>query len=131
MKIYEILVSLTLFVIPLTFLPSTLIEYRDFNEAIIIEGSIFDIPEICTGTKVKYHITVDYNNNNKYLKQIGPNFCDEHFKGEKLKLKYNRKHDNLFFIGEDGVIDLWSIFIMSFSGILLFIYTYIIRKKDS
>lgn len=87
----------------------------------IISMKIEKLPESCLGTKAKYFMTLSYQGT-KYIKQIGANYCDHHYVGEMVQMKYLEGYTLVLFPSETGKTNLYSLLAIAVFGIGTIIY---------
>lgn len=101
-----------------------LLNYQQFKverDGIIVKMQISKIPNSCIGTKVK-HMAVFKYEDNVYLKQVGKTFCDQHYVGEYINMKYLRGASFIMFPTESVIPAFYLLAIGFITGIGCIIY---------
>ena len=90
-----------------------------------VEVQIIDKPNSCIGTKVKWFMKIKYKD--KIIsKQISSGFCQEHNKGDIIKVKYLNGTDNVLLPEDNIITEFISTAIIGLVGLYVI---YLGRKK--
>ncbi|QJB42412.1 hypothetical protein HF324_33010 [Chitinophaga oryzae] len=119
-------------IIALGCIVSILLNYRQFQverDGIIVKMQISKLPNSCIGTKVK-HIAVFKYRDNEYFKQVGMTFCDQHYVGEYIDMKYLAGVSFIMFPSESVIPAFYLLSVGLISGIGCIVY-YFLKKNNS
>ncbi|MFC3813319.1 hypothetical protein [Lacihabitans lacunae] len=78
MKKTNIILGIIIFIAPLFFLDSVYKEIEVYEKGELVKMKIIEKPGSCLGTKVKWHMKVEYKGN----------FCENHYIGDIVDIKY-------------------------------------------
>jgi hypothetical protein len=94
----------------------------------IVKMQIVKMPSSCMGTRVRYF--VDYSYNGKiYSKATRGSFCEEHYVGELIDMKFLEGYDTILRPNESALKDLISGIILALFGLFLCIRQWIKMRK--
>ncbi|MDE3142776.1 MAG: hypothetical protein KGL19_01395 [Bacteroidota bacterium] len=95
--------------------------YKDLDvqkNGSIVRMRIEKLPENCLGTRIKHFITLSYNRN-FYIKRVGGKFCDDHFVGELIEVKFLDGSSTILFPNESVKKNLISFGLLGIFGLLI------------
>lgn len=107
----------------------SLVNYKQHKvqrDGVIVNMQIVKIPASCIGTKVKHYAMFLYNGVT-YIKDVGPSFCDKHYIGENIDMRYLEGESVILYPGESVSGTFYMLLAVALGGLALIIY-YIIKK---
>jgi hypothetical protein len=88
------------------------------KNGVIVKMQITKVPESCIGTKVKHYASFFYNNVT-YIKQVGTKFCDNHYLGEYIDMKYLEGNTFILFPTESVAVAFYIFGVSALTGLVM------------
>ncbi|NLR59009.1 hypothetical protein HGH93_12915 [Chitinophaga polysaccharea] len=108
----------------------TLGNYRQYlveRDGTKVRMQILKMPGSCIGTKVKHHAKFIYEKK-VYVKQVGGSFCDKHWEGEYVEMKYIDGVSFIMFPSETVVPAFYILFASLIFGMGCIVYSRLRRR---
>ncbi|MDI9862505.1 hypothetical protein [Flectobacillus roseus] len=128
MKRTNIVLGIIIFIAPLFFLNSVHKEIEVYEKGEIVKMKIIEKPSSCLGTKVKWHMKVEYQGK-VFDTQIGGNYCESHRIGDIVDIKYLEGSNIILLPHENSYDQLIATIALSLVGLSAVIYYGFIKKK--
>ena len=103
-------------------------ELETYTNGVLVEMKITEILGACIGTKSKNHMKVSYEGNT-FIKKIPSDYCNDHFIGELVVLKYKKGSDVILLPNENPYFDLFSSIAFGILGLLIIIWFGLLKKS--
>ena len=84
----------------------------------IVKMKIEKLPSSCVGAKVRYFVSYSYNNT-MYDKATRGNFCEKHFVGELIDMKYLEGSKTILRPNESIMMNLISFTALGLLGLII------------
>lgn len=102
------------------------LEYKVQKEGVLKKMKIIDIPGSCLGTKAKYFMKVEELMFKKiYTKQIGGQYCEEHYLGQIIQLRVLEGYDIVLLPSETVEGEFYALLFLFLFGIFMIITGFI------
>jgi hypothetical protein len=82
----------------------------------LVKMRIEKLPKSCLGARINHYATFSYDGT-LYIKQIPPGFCDKHYIGEFVEMKFLDKHSVILFPNESAKRELISAIFLAIVGL--------------
>lgn len=94
----------------------------------IVKMRIHKLPTLCPGTKSRYFVKYSYNGK-YYDKQIKGSYCQDHYAGEIVDMKFMNGSPIVLFPNESISLSLVSFALLGIFGLIIFIIYF--KKRRS
>lgn len=94
----------------------------------MVKMRIEKLPQSCLGTRSNHYTTLSYDGR-LYIKKIPGKFCDEHYVGEFIDMKFLNETSTILFPNESAKSQLLSAVILGLAGLIMSITQWTKRKR--
>ena len=101
-------------------------QYKVQNTGAVVKMQIVKMPESCIGTKVKHYAKFFYDGVT-YIKDVGPKFCDNHYVGESVDMKYLEGNSIILYPDESVTFVFYMFGFFACIGLGLVVYYFFKR----
>ncbi len=88
------------------------------KEGMVVKMRIERLPSSCLGTRIKHFTTLSYNGK-MFVKRIGDRFCDEHYVGELIDIRFLEDSSTVLFPNESVIPNLLAFGGLAILGIIM------------
>jgi hypothetical protein len=127
MKKTNIILGIIIFISPWFLYKEKLRELRVEEQGKIVKMKIVKKPVSCLGTKVKWHMKVEYEGQT-FDKQIAGDYCENHNIGDIVEIKYLENSNIILLPFESVWQDIYAGIALSLAGLIAIIYYGFIKK---
>lgn len=107
--------------------------YATFNELKVykygerVKMEIIDLPNSCLGTRIKWHMKVEFQGS-IFLKRISGNYCEKHNLKDMVDIIYLSSSDIVLLPNENPYKQLVSAVVFCISGLLILVWYGVLKK---
>ena len=121
MKSFYIICGFVLFIGSFFLFNTAYDKYKVDKYGKIVKMRIEKLPTSCLGAKVQYFVLFSYNGE-LYDKSTIGDFCEKHYVGEYVDIKWLVGYKNILFPKESGLLEVVSCIILGLFGLFFIIY---------
>lgn len=110
--------GIVFFVGSILLIPSTYEEFKVDRNGVVVKMRIEALPKICIGARVRYNVKYSYKGN-YYNKSTRGDFCQRHYVGEMIDMKYLNGSEIILRPNESAVVSFISLAVLGFGGLII------------
>jgi len=115
---FLVFAGLTVFLITIFSLKTSIEKYNIQLNGQVVKMQIEHLPQSCIGSKIPYFVTFSFKGVT-YERKTRGDFCEKHYVGELVEMKMIKDSKYILFPNESALIDLISLIVLNFSGLIL------------
>lgn len=115
---FFIFAGIVFFVSSVLLIPSTYEEFKVDRNGVVVKMRIEQLPKICIGARVRYNVKYSYQGI-FYNKSTRGDFCQRHYVGEMIDMKYLNGSEIILRPNESAMISFISLAVLGLGGLII------------